>query len=518
MVTERITLLARRGHLSFGAVKRPNLLLLLGETEDLLLRAMIKQKLAIPSIIYDDRVEQPPENCQSTTSGVAQTEQVQTTSKRRRSGELHKKGSRGTVPEKLYEEALAKVQSLKLKVKSLKLQLNEERSHSRKMENVLLSRLEAESSTRTSHHMARSCLADGSLSRLDVPDCLAHVGPASHARTWSPSKDAGGLDCDDCSSEELCQDPFALEVSGELPEVSGGLPHESVVAAPPPGPVAVVPSPCPVAVVQSPRPVAVVPPPRLMAPRPVTVVTPPRRAAPLPPPRPKTALPPPRPVAALLPPATMAVVPPPRLVAVMSPPRPVAVVTPPCPVAALPPTRPVAALPSPPRPVAIKPPPLVAGAVGDNDQVDLGDGLFMMAAQFNHCVKKSATDSKMVRNTALSLWTHEELLVRSVTGNPSRRFLKECPEGTKQPMTPKKLKIVRAALRAYIGNRPKEEVDARLAKTNTYLATYVQDTCTRWKRAQLKKGQEAAAEAEEMELLSILSPLQHPTSPSGTAE
>ncbi|KAG0442922.1 hypothetical protein HPB47_015483 [Ixodes persulcatus] len=139
--------------------------------------------------------------------------------------------------------------------------------------------------------------------------------------------------------------------------------------------------------------------------------------------------------------------------------------------------------------------------------VDLGDGLFMMAAQFNHCVKKSATDSKMVRNTALSLWTHEELLVRSVTGNPSRRFLKECPEGTKQPMTPKKLKIVRAALRAYIGNRPKEEVDARLAKTNTYLATYVQDTCTRWKRAQLKKGQEAAAEAEEMELLSILSPL-----------
>ncbi|KAG0417289.1 hypothetical protein HPB47_005734 [Ixodes persulcatus] len=150
--------------------------------------------------------------------------------------------------------------------------------------------------------------------------------------------------------------------------------------------------------------------------------------------------------------------------------------------------------------------------------VDLGDGLFMMAAQFNHCVKKSATDSKMVRNTALSLWTHEELLVRSVTGNYSRRFLKECPEGTKQPMTPKKLKIVRAALRAYIGNRPKEEVDARLAKTNTYLATYVQDTCTRWKRAQLKKGQEAAAEAEEMELLSILSPLQHPTSPSGTAE
>ncbi|EEC07362.1 hypothetical protein IscW_ISCW006722 [Ixodes scapularis] len=63
--------------------------------------------------------------------------------------------------------------------------------------------------------------------------------------------------------------------------------------------------------------------------------------------------------------------------------------------------------------------------------VDLGGGLFMMAAQFNHCVKKSATDSKMVRNTALAFWTHEELLVRSVMGNPSRRFLKECPEGTK---------------------------------------------------------------------------------------
>ncbi|KAG0444702.1 hypothetical protein HPB47_013485 [Ixodes persulcatus] len=151
-------------------------------------------------------------------------------------------------------------------------------------------------------------------------------------------------------------------------------------------------------------------------------------------------------------------------------------------------------------------------------EVDLGDGLFMMAAQFNHCVKKSATDSKMVRNTALALRTHKELLVQSVTGNPSRRFLKECPEGTKQPITPKKLKIVWAALRAYIGNRLEEEVDARLAKTNAYLATYVQDTCTRWKRAQRKKSQEAAAEAEEMAILSTLSPLQRPTSPSGTAE
>ncbi|KAM7282423.1 hypothetical protein ISCGN_002573 [Ixodes scapularis] len=116
----------------------------------------------------------------------------------------------------------------------------------------------------------------------------------------------------------------------------------------------------------------------------------------------------------------------------------VVVVTPPRPVAALPPPLAVAALPSPPRPVALVPNPLVAGAVGDNDQVDLGDGLFMTAARFNHCVKKS--------------W-------------------------------------------------PKEEVDARLAKTNKHLATYVQDTFTRWKKAQRKKGQEAAAEAEEMALL-----------------
>ncbi|KAM7312629.1 hypothetical protein ISCGN_009534 [Ixodes scapularis] len=204
----------------------------------------------------------------------------------------------------------------------------------------------------------------------------------------------------------------------------------------------------------------------------------PRRVAALPPPRPVTALPSPRLVAALLPPPTMSVVPPPRLVAVLSPPRPVAVVTPPCPVAALPQTRPVAALPSPPLPVAVRPPPLAAGVVGDNDQDDLGDGLFMMAAQFNHCVKKSAADSKMVRNTALAFWTHEELLVRSVMGNPSRQFLKECPEGTKQPMTPKKLEIVRAALRAYIENKSEEEVGARLAKTNAYLANYVQDTST----------------------------------------
>ncbi|XP_029839728.2 uncharacterized protein LOC115323483 [Ixodes scapularis] len=81
-------------------------------------------------------------------------------------------------------------------------------------------------------------------------------------------------------------------------------------------------------------------------------------------------------------------------------------------------------------------------------------------------------------------------------------------------MTPKKLKIFRAALRAYIGNKSEEEVGARLAKTNAYLANYVQDTSSRWKKAQRKKSQEAAAEAEEMALLSILSPLQRPTSPS----
>ncbi|XP_040361096.1 uncharacterized protein LOC121048625 [Ixodes scapularis] len=145
----------------------------------------------------------------------------------------------------------------------------------------------------------------------------------------------------------------------------------------------------------------------------------------------------------------------------------------------------------------LPPPPPVPVAAGNPDQVDLGSGVSMTAAQFNHCADKSDTDSKFVRNACLAMWTEEELLARSVTGNRSRRFLNQGPEeDAKLPMTPKKLEAVRVAFGFFIGEGPEEVVKKRMAKMNSYVATYLQDKRSRVKKELKKRAAAAMAAAQ----------------------
>lgn len=74
-------------------------------------------------------------------------------------------------------------------------------------------------------------------------------------------------------------------------------------------------------------------------------------------------------------------------------------------------------------------------------QVDLGDGVLVPKKKLDHVLKRP-TDSKFCKDMVRILWRPEELLNRSVTGQPCRRLLKEpgmAEAIPKRALTPKKL-------------------------------------------------------------------------------
>uniref|UniRef100_A0A6B0VDR3 Putative dna polymerase iii subunit gamma and tau n=1 Tax=Ixodes ricinus TaxID=34613 RepID=A0A6B0VDR3_IXORI len=364
---------------------------MLGETEDLLLRSMIKQRIAIPRIIHDNREGQPMEDCQSTSSRTAQTDHGEkTTSKKRRIEERHSDGLQGTVPIALYEAQRAKVKALKQEVKRLRLELDEERSLSRSIQTIFLSRLRAESSSAVSAPAAPGCFSGRHPLPLEQP---VPKEPQGAVRECPLSlHEASVLDYDVSSPEELCLEPPAAKVSAVVPLKRTPLRE----------------------------------PDQILTPRQAIEEVQPSASAQL----------------------------------------------------------------------MLPPPPPVPVATGNPDQVDLGSGVSMTTAQFNHCADKSDTDSKFVRNACLAMWTEEELLARSVTGNRSRRFLNQGPEeDSKLPMTPKKLEAVRVAFGFFIGEGPEEVVKKRMAKMNSYVATYLQDKRSRVKKELKKRAAAAAAMA-----------------------
>lgn len=108
-----------------------------------------------------------------------------------------------------------------------------------------------------------------------------------------------------------------------------------------------------------------------------------------------------------------------------------------------------------------------------NDQVHLGDGIFVSTARWEWLLKRER-DSLFVREVTKAVWGLTALRGRSVTGTPCRRFLNSREAGTtpeKRALSPKKLDVVRSAFDHYIAQTKREEpAQKRRSKMNRFIA------------------------------------------------
>ncbi|XP_029824118.1 uncharacterized protein LOC115309988 isoform X2 [Ixodes scapularis] len=115
-------------------------------------------------------------------------------------------------------------------------------------------------------------------------------------------------------------------------------------------------------------------------------------------------------------------------------------------------------------------------AVGENDsssvplfqvqegQIHVGSNIFLLKKKFEF-VFDAKTDSMCVKDAARTIWSTAELLERSVSGKPCKRYLKLGALGKKR-MTPEKKGAVLNMYRKYIQDNPSVKEIAVLADPN----------------------------------------------------
>ncbi|XP_040076783.2 uncharacterized protein LOC120848815 [Ixodes scapularis] len=132
------------------------------------------------------------------------------------------------------------------------------------------------------------------------------------------------------------------------------------------------------------------------------------------------------------------------------------------------------------------------------DQRYLGHGIFVPDYKFMSAKKHAPTDSRFCGLLLRQLYTNEEMINRSVTGQPSRRNLKKGAEKRK-PLTPTKVEAVKVGLTDYIRGRKTAVADGdRLDKLKTILSNFFSDK-NRPEREPRKPKPKAGAETLPVE-------------------
>nr|XP_055023119.1 BEN domain-containing protein 5-like [Misgurnus anguillicaudatus] len=105
------------------------------------------------------------------------------------------------------------------------------------------------------------------------------------------------------------------------------------------------------------------------------------------------------------------------------------------------------------------------------DEIVLG-GTIHLRKEVWEKIRSSTRDSLFIKELAVAVWGTKTLGERSLTG-------KECPttKSSRQPLTPKKVKIVKATFREWLENKkiPKEELEARVSKSGRYITEKIMD-------------------------------------------
>ncbi|GAA6065795.1 BEN domain-containing protein 5-like isoform X4 [Tachysurus ichikawai] len=113
------------------------------------------------------------------------------------------------------------------------------------------------------------------------------------------------------------------------------------------------------------------------------------------------------------------------------------------------------------------------------DEIVLG-GTIHLRKEIWEKIRSSTRDSLFIKELAVAVWGTKTLGERSLTG-------KECPttKSSRQPLTPKKLKIVKATFREWLEqkNIAKEELEARASKSGRYITEKIMDINKQKKKA-----------------------------------
>uniref|UniRef100_A0A6B0VC77 Putative signal recognition particle protein n=1 Tax=Ixodes ricinus TaxID=34613 RepID=A0A6B0VC77_IXORI len=109
-------------------------------------------------------------------------------------------------------------------------------------------------------------------------------------------------------------------------------------------------------------------------------------------------------------------------------------------------------------------------------RVHLKYGIFVTSQQLQKAMLKAKTDSKFTKLITRSVYTDEELMNRSLTGQPSRRNIKLGANG-KRELTPRKVDAIGVALGHFVDSRIREGVtrEARVGAVRGILSNFLVD-------------------------------------------